>query len=178
MLLEAKPAGDFPRLVLAGERAECWATGTQTAPQSRPGPPPPSPNKSVVFAKKGEPLYVALHPSMHVPNFVFAPAGYTMRTADPSSIALRRVDSTAEGGPRPSLRLVPRALFSRWVNLLSHPFSGLCPPSRRALTRAVHIVASQSCQSGAWRFCHLNIAPLGHRKNLWENQLKPTARVR
>jgi hypothetical protein len=49
--------------------------------------------------------------------------------------------------------------------------------ARRALTRAVRIVATQSCQSGAWRFCHLNIAPLGHRKTLWENQLKPTARV-
>jgi len=56
--------------------------------------------------------------------------------------------------------------------------SSVCPPSRPALTRAVRLAASQTCQSGAWRLCHLNIAHLAHRKSLWKNQLKPTARVR
>jgi hypothetical protein len=46
------------------------------------------------------------------------------------------------------------------------------------LTRAVRIAASQTCQSGAWRLCRLDIAPLARRQSPWENQLKPTARVR
>ena len=45
------------------------------------------------------------------------------------------------------------------------PRSGVCPPARRALTRAVRIAASHTCQSGAWRLCHLNNAPLAHRKS-------------
>ena len=75
--------------------------------------------------------------------------------------------------PVPSL-----ANFGRWVSPLSHPLSGVCPSSLRALTRAVRIAASQTCHSGAWRFCRLNSAALAHHKRLRENQLKPTARVR
>jgi hypothetical protein len=43
--------------------------------------------------KERELLHVALHQSVPARNFVFAPFGRTMRTADPSSVAeLRRVD--------------------------------------------------------------------------------------
>jgi hypothetical protein len=99
-------------------------------------PPPPQscpfPRKEKSsLCQKSESRYTLLYSTPPpVRNFVFAPFGRMMRTADPSSIALRRVDSTAEGGPRPSLRGVPSSTLLAEERIF-HPLAR--PPRRQRL---------------------------------------------
>jgi hypothetical protein len=89
-------------------------------------------NKSVIFAKEARAAIRCSAPLYPRSQFRVCPvrshdadSGPVLR--NPSSIALRRVDSTAEGGPRPSLRGVPSSTLLAGERIF-HP---LARPARR-----------------------------------------------